>query len=147
MRSGFWFLAVGVAAGLTHFAAFFALTHYFPQLLPEVANFAAFCMAFSVSFMGHRYLSFKDTTSTVKQSLKRFMVTSLAGLVSNNLIFSVLLRQINWPDMLGKVGIALPFTLAGYNVDLPSFLALTITFAVVAVQTFLLSRFWAFHRN
>ena len=84
IRSGFWFLVVGVSAGLTHFAAFFLLKHLFAQVLPEILNFFAFCVAFGVSFLGHRNLSFNDTTSSVKQSLGRFIVASLAGLAGNS---------------------------------------------------------------
>lgn len=147
MRSGFWFLAVGVTAGLTHFVAFFLLKHLLPQVSPEILNILAFCVAFGVSFMGHRNLSFNDTTSSVKQSLGRFIVTSLAGLVCNSVVFSTVFRQVNWPSLFAHFSFALPLQVLGYTVDLPSFLSLTAAFAVAAVQTFLLSRFWAFHRN
>ena len=125
MRAGFWFFGVAAAAGLTHLAVFFGINWLFPSVMPEIANFLAFCVAFSVSFAGHRNLSFSDTTSTVGQSLQRFIGVSVAGFVCNEIVFSLLIRQLHWPDWL-----ALP---AG--------------FAVAGAQTYLLSRYWAFHRK
>ena len=125
MRSGFWFFGVAAAAGLTHLAVFFGIVRFFPSVLPEIANFLAFCVAFSVSFAGHRNLSFSDTTSSVEQSLRRFIGVSVAGFVCNEIVFSLLIRQLDWPYWL-----ALP---AG--------------FAVAGAQTYLLSRYWAFHRK
>lgn len=125
MRSGFWFFGVAAAAGLTHLAVFFFIVRFFPSFLPEIANFLAFCVAFSVSFAGHRNLSFSDTTSSVEQSLRRFIGVSVAGFVCNEIVFSLLIRLLAWPYWL-----ALP---AG--------------FAVAGAQTYLLSRYWAFHRK
>ena len=125
MRSGLWFFGVAAAAGLTHLAVFFAIEWLFPSVLPEIANFLAFCVAFSVSFAGHRNLSFSDTTSSVEQSLRRFIGVSVTGFVCNEIVFSLLIRLLDWPYWL-----ALP---AG--------------FAVAGAQTYLLSRYWAFHRK
>lgn len=125
MRPGFWFFGVAAAAGLTHLAVFFGIERFFPTVLPEIANFLAFCVAFSVSFAGHRNLSFSDTTSSVGQSLRRFVGVSIAGFVCNEVVFSLLLRLFNWP----------------------SWLALPAGFAVAGAQTYLLSRYWAFHRK
>ena len=125
MSSGLWFFSVAGAAGLTHLAVFFLIEHFLPSVLPEIANFLAFCVAFSVSFMGHRNLSFSDTTSSVRQSLRRFVLVSIAGFVCNEIVFSLTLRLFGWP----------------------SWLALLSGFAVAGGQTYLLSRFWAFHRQ
>ena len=125
MSSGLWFFGVAAAAGLTHLAVFFLIEYFLPSVLPEIANFLAFSVAFSISFMGHRNLSFSDTTSSVQQSLRRFVVVSVAGFVCNEIVFSLALRLLAWP----------------------SWLALLSGFAVAGGQTYLLSRFWAFHRN
>ena len=116
---------MAAAAGLTHLAVFFLIEYFLPSVLPEIANFLAFSVAFSISFMGHRNLSFSDTTSSVEQSLRRFVVVSVAGFVCNEIVFSLALRLLAWP----------------------SWLALLSGFAVAGGQTYLLSRFWAFHRN
>lgn len=119
--STFWFLTVGGAAAVTHMGVFvLARAH----MWPELANALGFCVAFLVSFAGHRLLSFKDAGTSVATSFKRFAVTALAGFASNELIFVLLLRGL----------------------DLPSLLALFLALLFAAGQTFVLSRFWAFRR-
>jgi putative flippase GtrA len=119
--STFWFLAVGGTAALTHMAVFALAQH---QMWPELANALGFCIAFCVSFAGHRLLSFKDAGTSVATSLGRFAVTALAGFASNELVFVLLLRGL----------------------DLPALLALFVALLFAAGQTFVLSRFWAFRR-
>ena len=120
-RTGLWFIAVGTAAALTHMGVF-ALTR--SHLWPEVANATGFVVAFFVSFAGHRWLSFQDAQTGLLQSLRRFAVTALAGFASNELVFVLLLRGLDWPSML----------------------ALFAALVFAAGQTFVLSRFWAFAR-
>ena len=122
MRTGFWFLLVGASAALTHMAVFALVA---PYLLPELANAAGFCVAFVVSFAGHRFLSFQDADTPLWQSFKRFGVTALAGFAANEVVFVVLLRVF----------------------DLPNLLALFIALVLTSAQTFVLSRFWAFRRK
>ncbi|MFT7116674.1 MAG: putative flippase GtrA [Rhodoferax sp.] len=117
----FWFLAVGGTAALTHLGVFALVQGH---MLPELANAVGFCVAFLVSFAGHRYLSFKDASTSLRTSLGRFAVTALAGFASNELIFMLLLR---WGQ-------------------LPALLALLAALVFAAGQTFLLSRHWAFRR-
>jgi putative flippase GtrA len=119
--SSIWFLLVGSAAALTHMAVFALAQDW---MWPELANALGFCIAFFVSFAGHRLLSFKDTATSVGTSLGRFAVTALAGFASNEIVFVLLLRALN----------------------LPSLLALFVALVFAAGQTFLLSRFWAFRR-
>jgi len=117
----FWFLTVGGAAAATHMGVFAVAQN---MMWPELANALGFCIAFVVSFAGHRLLSFKDANTSVATSLRRFAVTALAGFVSNELVFVLLLR-----------GFAMP-----------SLIALFIALLFAAGQTFVLSRFWAFRR-
>jgi len=119
--STFWFLAVGGAAALTHMGVF-AATQWL--VWPELANALGFCVAFFVSFAGHRYLSFQDAGTSVKTSFQRFAVTAVAGFVSNEMVFVLLLRGLQWPPLL----------------------ALFVGLVFAAGQTFVLSRFWAFRR-
>lgn len=119
--STFWFLAVGGTAALTHMGVFAATQ---PYLWPEVANALGFCVAFFVSFAGHRLLSFKDAGTSVGTSFKRFIITALAGFASNEVMFVLLLRGLGMPSML----------------------ALFAALVFAAGQTFVLSRFWAFRR-
>ena len=118
-RTGFWFGAVGAAAAATH-AAVFGLAK--SALWPELANALGFVVAFGVSFVGHRWLSFRGASTGVGQSLLRFAVTAMAGFAVNEIVFSLLLRAAGWP----------------------SWLALFAGMVVAGGQTFLLRRFWAF---
>jgi putative flippase GtrA len=119
--STFWFLVVGGTAALTHIGVFNVVR---PYLWPEVANALGFCVAFFVSFAGHRRLSFKDAGTSVGTSFKRFIVTALIGFASNELVFVLLLRGMGMPQQL----------------------ALIAAMVFAAGQTFVLSRFWAFRR-
>jgi putative flippase GtrA len=118
-RNALWFLVVGGAAALTHLLVF-SLAQ--PWMWPELANASGFMVAFLVSFFGHRLLSFRDAGTSVAQSFQRFAVTALAGFASNEAVFVLLLRGAGWPALM----------------------ALLTALVVAAVQTYLLSRFWAF---
>jgi putative flippase GtrA len=121
LKSGFWFLATGSSAALTHMGVF-ALTQR--HMWPELANASGFMVAFFVSFGGHRLLSFRDANTTVTQSFQRFLLTALAGFATNEGVFVLLLRALDWPALA----------------------ALLVALVAAAGQTFLLSRFWAFRR-
>ena len=121
MSSAGWFIAVGCAAALTHVAVF-TLTQ--ALMAPELANALGFCIAFFVSFAGHRWLSFRDAGTSVAQSLGRFAFTAVAGFASNELLFVLLYRLLGWPSLL----------------------ALLVALVLAAGQTFVLSRRWAFGR-
>ena len=120
-KSGFWFITVGLGASLMH-ALVFALLR--GHLLAELANTSGFLVAFLVSFAGHRLLSFRDAGTTLGQSFLRFAVTAVAGFACNALVFSSLLRLLACPDWF----------------------ALGSAIVIAALQTFVLSRFWAFRR-
>ena len=125
MHSGFWFVLVGASAALTHMAVFALVLILVPTLWPELANVAGFLVAFLVSFVGHRRLSFQDADTSLLQSFMRFAATAVAGFVTNEAVFIALFRVL----------------------ELPTWLALIGGIVVSAVQTFVLSRFWAFRRS
>ena len=102
-------------------AVFAGLRH---AVWPELANACGFLIAFAVSFVGHRFLSFRDTTVALGLSLARFTGTALAGFACNEAVFMLLLRVWHWPDLV----------------------ALGVALIVAAGQTFLLGRYWAFKR-
>lgn len=120
-RSGLFFALVGSGAAITHLAVFALLEHL---IWPEMANALGFVVAFGVSFVGHRWLSFAGTSTPLWQSLQRYAITSLAGFAFNELCFVLLYRWWGWPSLL----------------------ALLVAMGLAAVQTFVLSRFWAFMR-
>jgi putative flippase GtrA len=125
MHSGFWFVLVGASAAVTHMAVFTVVLLLVPTLWPEIANVAGFLVAFLVSFVGHRRLSFQDAGTGLMQSFLRFAATAVAGFATNETVFIVLFRVL----------------------VLPTWVALISGIVVSALQTFVLSRFWAFKRN
>ena len=122
--TAFWFLLTGAVAALTHMGVFALVQHLRPDVWPEAANGLGFVIAFAVSFGGHRWLSFKGTSTPIQQSLLRFGVTALAGFACNEVVFMVLTRHYGWFGLL----------------------ALFAALVVASAQTFVLSRIWAFQR-
>lgn len=118
-RSLLWFLVVGTAAALTHLAVFACVQRH---MRPELANAVGFGVAFGVSFLGHRWLSFRGTSTPVGQSLGRFALTAAAGFAMNESVFVLLLRV--WV--------------------LPAGWALALALVAAAGQTYVLGRWWAF---
>jgi len=125
MHYGFWFVLVGASAALTHMAVFALVLLLVPTLWPEIANVAGFLVAFLVSFVGHRRLSFQDAGTSLMQSFLRFTATAVAGFTANEAVFIVLFRVL----------------------ALPTWLALISAIVVSSLQTFVLSRYWAFRRQ
>lgn len=116
------FGAVGVAAAVVHLSVVWALVSQWsvPALL---ANPVGFFVAFWVSFFGHRHGSFKaDEPHSIRRALPRFALVAVIGFIANELLYAALLA---WTP--------LPYTVA-----------LFIVIAIVAVATYLSSRFWAF---
>lgn len=119
--SGLWFGLVGASAAAVHLLVFNITRHVMP---PELANLAGFLTAFGVSFAGHRWLSFKGSSTGLQQSFLRFLLTAAAGFATNELCFVLALRWCLWPVW-------------------PS---LVLAMLLAAGQTFLLGRWWAFRR-
>lgn len=115
---------VGASAVTVHTAVFIFILFLFPDLWPEVANVAGFLAAFSVSFFGHRHLSFQDAHTDLMKSLLRFVVTAIAGFLTNEVTFVMLFRWVSLPLFEAVIGGQM----------------------AAALQTFVLSRFWAFKR-
>ena len=114
-------MAVGTLAALVHLLVFGLFKNDF---MPEVANLMGFLVAFCFSFAGHRLLSFRDAKTSLQQSFQRFALVSLAGFASNQLLFIAFYRALQWSDWM----------------------ALNLALVIAALQTFVLSRWWAFKR-
>lgn len=125
MKQGIWFLAVGALASGIHLVMFWLLNeHWLPSMPPEISNSLAFLIAFSVSFLGHRFLSFPGARISMGASLVRFGLSALAGFLTNQIAFIALTRGTGlWPTT-----------------------ALAIALVLAAGQTYLLGRYWAFRR-
>lgn len=115
---------VGASATAIHGAAY--LTFVTAQLLtPFFANLAAYAIAFTVSFLGHRYWTFGDAERGGRNNYAafRFVAVSLSGLAFNSVAVLILInhfRFADWTPLLVIVG-------------------------VTPIFTFLFNRFWVFY--
>lgn len=116
----FYFTLTGGFASAVHLGLVYLLVsmQHFPALL---ANIFAFFAAFTVSFFGHKYLTFSTLHEEKILSLPHYFMVAIVGFLINEGLYFLLLR----------------FTHLNYLV------ALFIVLLLVATYTFLLSRFWA----
>jgi len=114
------FGGVGLAATAVHAVIYAGLGKI---IAPAWANLYAFSVAFIVSYLGHRYVSFAQA-APVRGSLLRFVVVALVGLLLNaGFVQAVTLAQLDYRWAL-----------------------LPMLFFVPGV-TFLLSKYWAFRHG
>jgi putative flippase GtrA len=115
-----YFLVIGASAALVHILTVLCLVTYL-QLRPLVANIFAFLLAFNISYLGHKFLTFSRLADEKQLSLPHFfLVASSAGIINESLYF-----------------LLLHFTNFNYLV------ALILVLGMVSVYSYLLSRFWA----
>ncbi len=120
MREVVAFIAVGIAATITHFSVGLAVFYVLPLGISALwANFIAFSVAFLVTYFGNALLVFPETTLGPR-SFFRFLSVSL---------FSLGLNQ------------GIVFVLVG-PAALPYWQALIVVLAVVPPITFLGMKFW-----
>jgi putative flippase GtrA len=117
------FVSIGALAAGVHYVI--ALLAHALGWQPANANWLGFLTAFPVSYIGHRWWSFRGTLASHRQAFPRFLAVALLGFVANQLLL--------W--------LALTYT------PLPFWLVLGVVMVLVAISTWLLSRFWAFHHG
>jgi len=116
-----WFTLIGACAALVHYVAAVSLEGL-GWLNPASANFSAFLLAFPVSYFGHRHLSFSAQHQPHRLGLPRFMLVAVSSFILNQIMLLSLLHFT-----------ALPFSLV-----------LAVVMLVVAVLTYMISKYWAF---
>lgn len=117
------FSTTGAMATLTHYLTVILLVELH-LLLPLTANIIGFTTGFVVSFTGHRFWTFADTTQKISQSLPNFIIVALFNFSINQTLYFILLKKIHLP----------------YDI------ALIIVLGVMALITFSLGKFWAFRK-
>jgi putative flippase GtrA len=117
-----WFVVVGCAAAAVHLGTVTLLVSWF-DWPPLIANVVAWLVAFCVSFAGHWRLTFPHSGSPMLRAIRRFFLISLAGFVTNEAMYALLLHTF------------------GERWYLPT---LFFVLLAVAVITWLLSSRWAF---
>lgn len=116
-----WFLVVGALAALVHYIVAVTLEGWF-DVKPAWSNILGFCSAFPVSYVGHRTFTFADKTKPHHQAFPRFLLVAVLGFLANQTL----------------VLLALHFTM------MPFWLVLALVMLLVAVSTYVLSKYWAF---
>ncbi|ALB02255.1 polysaccharide biosynthesis protein GtrA [Francisella persica ATCC VR-331] len=117
----YFFIIVGILASITNFIIVWILVEV-SIFRPLVANFFAFLTAFNVSYFGHRFLTFSTTTQSHKKAVIQFFINVIIGLGLNESIYYVLLHILKIQYLL----------------------ALFITMGLVAIYTFVVSKFLIF---
>src|SRR5580704_12729023 len=85
-----YFTAIGISAALIHILTVLCLVKYV-QFSPLIANVFAFLLAFNLSFLGHKYLTFSNLHDQKELSLPHFfLVASSAGIINELLYFLLL---------------------------------------------------------
>lgn len=115
-RSVAYFLLIGAGAALTHLSVVAYL-----NLDPLLSNIIAFLVAFNVSFLGHKYLTFAAIPNQKQLRLPYFFLVAVSALLLNEFLYFLFLRYTS----------------------LHYLIALILVLIMVAVYTFILSKFWA----
>ena len=119
------FVLVGGGAAATHLAVVGLLVSL-AGLAPLWANVLAFLVAFVVSYNGHALLTFSESQAHGWSVVARFFAVACLSFVANELLYYIALHWLHWHYF---------WSLAGVLV-------------LVAVGTFVMSKFWAFkHRE
>ncbi|MCW8398581.1 GtrA family protein [Legionella sp. PATHC038] len=115
-----YFAAIGGSAALIHLFVVFNLVN-FMQIQALTANVFAFLIAFNVSFLGHKYLTFARLHDEKILSLPHFFLVAASAGIINEMLYFLLLR----------------YTTLNY------LFALFLVLGLVSVYSFTISRFWA----
>ena len=78
---------IGVCATVVHAGILWSLVT-FANLRPSFATILGFLAAFSVSYVGHYYFTFRSTEPH-RRALPRFLAVALSGAILNWLIFVI----------------------------------------------------------
>ena len=115
------FVLVGGSAAATHLAVVGLLVSL-AGLAPLWANVLAFLVAFVVSYNGHALLTFSESQARGWSVVARFFAVACLSFVANELLYYIALHWLHWHY----------------------FWSLAAVLVLVAIGTFVMSKFWAF---
>ena len=118
---GFRFFAVGTTAAAVHYVVGLAAYSLF-GLGPGTSNLIGFACGFPVSYSGHRWWTFAETREPHAVALPRFLLMQASSFAGNQIL---LLLAVRW-------------------LPLPFWFILGAVLVMVAVTTYLVSRYWVF---
>lgn len=107
-----YFILIGGLAALVHLSLVYMLVSLW-QWPPLLANIFGFLLAFQVSFLGHRHLTFGQQADQKKLRMPRFfLVAGSAGLLNECLYFILLhYTPIPWlPALILVLGLVAIYT-------------------------------------
>lgn len=116
----FRFGIVGSTATVIHFTTVVSLVQMF-LLPPLIANIFGFCIAFQMSYWGHRLWTFSETESEHRVAFPRLLLVQLLALAANESLFYIFL-----------------------SLHLPYPIALIIVLTILPIFTFFASKRWVF---
>jgi putative flippase GtrA len=111
----------GGTAALTHFSIVFALVHSL-HMPPLTANIYAFMVAFFISYSGHRYWTFANSSHSARSTLPRFFLISCLNFIGNQSLYYFLLTALHMNYLI----------------------ALVIVLGIIASISFIINKFWVF---
>ncbi len=92
------FSVTGLVATIAH-GAVLNLLVLAAGLHPTIANIGAFLTAYSISYLGHYYFSFRSREVHAAAAPK-FFIVALIGLALNTLIFVIVVNMLRWHYMI-----------------------------------------------
>jgi putative flippase GtrA len=87
---------VGILAAAVHFSMVVLLVEA-KYLGPLLANGVAFCVAFQVSYWGHRLWTFSNTQRDHATAFSRLLLVSMLAFIANEALFYLLMKQGGLP--------------------------------------------------
>lgn len=115
------FVLVGGSAAATHLVVV-GLLVWLTGMAPLTANVLGFLVAFIVSYNGHAWLTFSRANARGWATMARFFAVASLSFVVNEVLYAAVLSWLHWNYFWG----------------------LAFVLVVVAMGTFVLSKFWAF---
>ena len=118
------FMGVGGAAALTHLLVVGVLV-WATDMAPLAANVIAFLVAFVVSYNGHAWFTFASDAPRGWRVVAKFFAVASLSFVVNEVLYALALRWLPWHYLI----------------------SLGLVLVVVAVGTFVMSKYWAFRQE
>lgn len=115
------FVGVGGAAAATHLAVVFLLVQGL-AMAPLAANVLAFLVAFVVSYNGHALFTFASGAARGWSVVAKYFAVACLSFGVNEVLYWIALHWLHWHYFWSLLGVLV----------------------LVAVGTFVLSKFWAF---
>ena len=122
MRTLIPFVGVGALAALVHYISALVAFYLDHGHSASMSNWIGFLLAFPVSYIGHRFWTFKAHSTNPISAFIKFFIVALLGFLGNQ----------------GLLWLLLHYTI------LPFWFSLATVMVIVAICTYMLSKDWAF---